>query len=63
MKMNDVAILNAVATAEGAIAEAIKRSIINIHQSNCLVLGYGRCAQILAKIIHFGCKCMCWRKK
>ncbi|HFQ6527029.1 TPA: dipicolinate synthase subunit DpsA [Clostridioides difficile] len=52
MKMNDVAILNAVATAEGAISEAIKRSIINIHQSNCLVLGYGRCAQILAKKLY-----------
>ncbi|MCC0651330.1 MULTISPECIES: dipicolinate synthase subunit DpsA [unclassified Clostridioides] len=52
MKMNDVAILNAVATAEGAIAEAIKRSLINMHQSNCLVLGFGRCAQILAKKLY-----------
>ena len=48
MKMNDVAILNAIATAEGTIAEAIKRSSINLHDSNCLVLGFGRCAQILA---------------
>ncbi len=48
MKMNDVAILNAIATAEGTIAEAIKRSLINLHGSRCLVLGFGRCAQILA---------------
>jgi dipicolinate synthase subunit A len=48
MKMNDVAILNAIATAEGTIAEAIKRSSINLHGSKSLVLGFGRCAQILA---------------
>lgn len=48
MKMNDVAILNAIATAEGTIAEAIKRSTINLHGSKCLVLGFGRCAQVLA---------------
>lgn len=48
MKMNDVAILNAIATAEGTIAEAIKRSSINLHGSKCSVLGFGRCAQILA---------------
>ncbi len=48
MKMNDVAILNAIATAEGTIVEAIKRSNINLHGSKSLVLGFGRCAQILA---------------
>lgn len=48
MKMNDVAILNAIATAEGTIAEAIKRSPINLHGSKSLVLGFGRCAQVLA---------------
>lgn len=48
MKMNDVAILNAIATAEGTIAEAIKRSNINLHGSKSLVLGFGRCAQVLA---------------
>lgn len=48
MKMNDVAILNAIATAEGTVAEAIKRSTINLHGSKSLVLGFGRCAQVLA---------------
>lgn len=48
--MNDekIAILNAIATAEGTIMEAIKSSDINLHGSNCLVLGYGRCAKVLA---------------
>lgn len=48
MKMDDVAIYNAIATAEGAIMEAIKMQPINLHQSRSLVLGYGRCAKILA---------------
>jgi len=48
--MNDekIAILNAIATAEGSIMEAIKSSHINLHGSNCLVLGYGRCGKVLA---------------
>lgn len=32
---------NAIATAEGAICEAIKMSPYNLHGSKCLVLGYG----------------------
>lgn len=49
MRRDDVAILNAISTAEGAVAEAIIRSDINLHQSNCLVTGFGRCARVLAK--------------
>lgn len=49
MKLEPVAISNAIATAEGTILEAIKRSNINLHGSNGLVLGYGRCAKILAQ--------------
>ena len=65
MKMNDVAILNAIATAEGTIVEAIKRSQINLHNSRCLVLGFGRCAQILAKKLKaFDANiCICARNK
>ncbi len=43
-----VTIANAVATAEGAILEAIKRSPLTLHQNRSLVFGYGRCAKILA---------------
>jgi len=49
MKSEKITILNAIATAEGAIIEAIQNSEINLHDSNCLVLGYGRCAKVLAK--------------
>lgn len=49
MKNEKIAILNAIATAEGTIMEAIQVSEINLHNSNCLVLGYGRCAKVLAE--------------
>ena len=48
IKQERVAILNAIATAEGTIMEAISISDRNIHDSKCLVLGYGRCAKVLA---------------
>lgn len=48
MQDNQVAILNAVSTAEGAIMKAIEKSTITLHQNRCLVLGYGRCGQVLA---------------
>ncbi len=48
MKDERITILNAIATAEGTIMEAIASSDINIHGSKALVLGYGRCAKVLA---------------
>lgn len=48
MRCERVAILNAIATAEGAVFEAIGASTINLHGSKCLVMGYGRCGKILA---------------
>ena len=48
MKIPGIAIKNAVATAEGAICEAIKASSINIQSSRCLVIGYGRCGTVIA---------------
>lgn len=49
MNSEELTIFNAIATAEGAIAEMIKRSDSNLHLSKCLVTGYGRCAKVLAK--------------
>ncbi len=49
MKDDEVAVKNAVATAEGAIAEAFMMSEINICESKSLVTGYGRCGMVLAK--------------
>ena len=48
MENDSVAIYNSIATAEGAICEAIKRSDKNLHNTNCLVVGYGRCGKTLA---------------
>ena len=48
--MDEVALRNAVATAEGTLAEAIKHGSINITGSRCLVLGYGRCGREIASL-------------
>ena len=49
MKMEQVAADNAIATAEGAIAEAITLSVSNMYLNNCLILGYGRCGKAIAE--------------
>ncbi len=48
MADKSVSVLNSIATAEGALMEAIKESTINIHKSNCLVTGYGKCGEAIA---------------
>ena len=52
MKLNEIAILNAIPTAEGAIQYAMQNSEITLHHSKCLVLGYGRCGKVLAQKLH-----------
>ena len=47
MKDEALTLYNTIATAEGAIAEAISNSPENLGHSSCLVLGYGRCARTL----------------
>ncbi len=49
MEWEHVAMLNGVATAEGAICEAIRNSVINLQGSKVLILGFGKCGQIIAK--------------
>lgn len=49
MDMEEVARKNAVATAEGAISEALAASPVNLEGSPCLLAGYGRCGQVIAK--------------
>lgn len=48
MDEETIAVFNAVATAEGAILEALQNQQTNIHRSYSLVLGYGRCGRVLA---------------
>lgn len=48
MKDESLTIFNAIATAEGAILEALLHKDTNLHHSNCLVTGYGRCGKVLS---------------
>ncbi|WP_053983723.1 dipicolinate synthase subunit DpsA [Niameybacter massiliensis] len=52
LSMDEVAVLNAIPTAEGAIQYAMENSEITLNDSKCLVLGFGRCGKILAQKLH-----------
>ncbi|MEN2777003.1 dipicolinate synthase subunit DpsA [Acetivibrio clariflavus] len=47
----EMAVLNAVPTAEGAIQIAMEEMPITLHNSNVLILGFGRIGKILAKML------------
>ena len=47
----EMAILNAIPTAEGAIKIAIEETDITLHDSNVMVIGFGRIGKILCKIL------------
>lgn len=55
MKVDGVASRNAVATAEGAIAEALKAGRVAIQDSRVMVVGYGTCGAVMAD------KLMAWK--
>lgn len=57
MEVEGVASRNAVATAEGAIAEALQAGCVSVQDSQMLVLGYGTCGAVLAD------KLMAWKAK
>lgn len=48
MKIEELVILNTIATAEGAIDVAIQNTDTVLHGSNVLILGFGRVAKIVA---------------
>ena len=47
----EMAVLNAIPTAEGAIQIAMEEMTITLHNSNSLILGYGRIGKTLAKML------------
>ncbi|OAT85889.1 dipicolinate synthase subunit DpsA [Desulfotomaculum copahuensis] len=49
MKMDEVAVLNAIPSAEGAIQLAMEKTSFTIHGCRALVLGYGRTGAVLAQ--------------
>ncbi|MDP4183473.1 MAG: dipicolinate synthase subunit DpsA [Bacillota bacterium] len=51
LEREDMAILNAIPTAEGAIQIAMEELPITLHESNCVVLGFGRIGKTLAKML------------
>lgn len=48
----EMQVLNAIPTAEGAIQVAMEQMKITLHNSNSLVLGYGRIGKALAKMLY-----------
>ena len=51
MREDSLSISNSIATAEGALCEAISRSPLNLRQSPCAVLGYGKCGSTLVQYL------------
>ena len=64
MKREELAVLNTIATAEGAIEIAIANTNKILHGSNVLVLGYGRIGKVLArKLAGLSTKVTCAARK
>lgn len=51
LEREEMTVLNAIPTAEGAIQAAMESLPITIHGSNCMVLGFGRIGKVLAKML------------
>lgn len=64
LKYEELTVMNVIPTAEGAIQIAMEKSRITLHDSNCLVLGFGRIGKILAKMLHgLGANVYCEARK
>lgn len=51
LEREEMAVLNAIPTAEGAIQIAMEEMPITLHDCNALILGFGRIGKILAKML------------
>ena len=64
LKLDELAILNAIPTAEGAINTAINMTDFTLNSSNILVMGYGRIGKVLSKMLTgFGSNIYCEARK
>ena len=64
LKREELSVLNAISTAEGAIQIAISETAKTLHGSNILILGFGRIGKILAKMLDgMGAKVACEARK
>lgn len=50
--VDEVAVLNSIATAEGAIQRAMEELPVTLHGTRVVVLGFGRCGATLARMLH-----------
>lgn len=51
LQQEELAVLNAIPTAEGAIQAAMENMKVTLHDSNTLILGFGRIGKILARML------------
>ncbi|HHW32379.1 MAG TPA: dipicolinate synthase subunit DpsA [Clostridiaceae bacterium] len=64
LQREELAVLNAIPTAEGAIQIAMEELPITLHNSNVLVLGFGRIGKILSKmLLGIGANVFCAARK
>ena len=64
IKREELAVLNAISTAEGAIQIAISETPKNLHGNHVLVLGFGRIGKVLSKMLDgIGAKVACEARK
>lgn len=64
LKLEELAVLNSIPTAEGAIQIAMEKSTRTIHGSKCLILGFGRIGKILSKMLFgIGAEVFCEARK
>lgn len=64
MKREELSVLNAISTAEGAIKIAIEETPRNLHGSNILVMGFGRIGKVLSHMLNgLGAKVSCEARK
>lgn len=64
LQREEMAVLNAIPTAEGAIQIAMEEMATTLHNSNVLVLGFGRIGKILSKMLNgLGAKVFCEARK
>jgi len=52
LNREEMAVLNAIPTAEGALQIAMEEMQITLHDCNALVMGFGRVGKILGKMLH-----------
>ena len=64
MKCEELAVLNSISTAEGAIQIAMEETNYTLHDSNILILGFGRIGKVLAKMLNaIGANVYCEARK